>query len=100
MTRLHGAPLPRPSSSPIVLDPPTAPDTDTALSLQGSIRGDDTLIDARRAAADPDVHVRPRAVRPRREPGERRPGRRPAAGGRPAGPRGRPRHLPCVAADR
>jgi hypothetical protein len=46
MTRLHGAPLPRPSSSPIVLDPPTAPDTDTALSLQGSIRGDDTLIDA------------------------------------------------------
>ena len=40
MTRLHGAPLPRPSSSPIVLDPPTAPDTDTALSLQGSIRGD------------------------------------------------------------
>jgi hypothetical protein len=46
MTRLHGAPLPRPSTSPIVLDPPTAPDTDTAVSLQGSIRGDDTLIDA------------------------------------------------------
>jgi hypothetical protein len=46
MTRLHGAPLPRPSSSPIVLDPPTVPDTDTSVSLQGSIRGDDTLIDA------------------------------------------------------
>ena len=46
MTRLHGAQLPRPSSSPIVLDPPTAPDTDTSVSLQGSIRGDDTLIEA------------------------------------------------------
>jgi len=50
MTRLPGAPLPRRSSSPIVLDPPTAPGTDTTadtgLPLHGSIRGDDTLIDA------------------------------------------------------